>query len=285
MRSLIYFIKESIYSIITNRLMSFASVGILCSCLILMGSAMLIVMNINSFVDKFENKVVVFIDESMDDYFEDIGFQIRTLDNAGEVIPVTKKEAYERMKKMLGDLIEGLPDDTFRNSYEITVKDIARYDEMIYQLNNISGIVNMQESKESVDFVLTIRRLLAIIGVWIVGILIGVSIFIISNTTKLAMETRKEEIGIMKNVGATDWFIRWPFIIEGFILGLFAGAVAFIMTWYVYDNVLDSFVKQIDIITIIPFSEIYKFVVVSFCAVGIVVGVLGSLLSIRKHLY
>jgi len=155
----------------------------------------------------------------------------------------------------------------------------------MYQLNNIEGIDTIRYNDEVAAGFLNLEKVLTVASFWFIGILFIISIFIISNTIKLAVYSRRREINIMKYVGATDWFIRWPFIFEGLIIGLFSGIVAYFIQWYIYEYIIVGlFATLKNLIIIVDFSTISSSIGLIFAVAGIVIGVFGSSLSIRKHL-
>ena len=145
-------------------------------------------------------------------------------------------------------------------------------------------IGHVRDTQEIVNVLLSLRKVVNILGIWIMLILGLVSLFIISNTIKIAMYNRRTEISIMKYVGATDWFIRWPFIFEGLFIGALAAAICFGLQWYIYTYLFTSLIEGIDFIQLVPFSQLYLHIIIIFAAIGVIVGVFGSMTSIRKYL-
>lgn len=184
------------------------------------------------------------------------------------------------------NLFAGLDPSTFRDRYVITLEDNSKMRETEAALRSIEGVADVSVHYEIQEGFQTVQQILNIASIIIIAVLLVVSMLIISNTVKLAMYDRKEEIAIMKMVGATNGFIRWPFVVEGFILGILASAIAFFLEWGLY-NLLQAqiaAVDSLDLITVVPFIEVIEIVIAGYALVGFIVGVFGSLLSIRKFL-
>ena len=269
-----YLIREGFRSITTHGFMSFATVAIIVACLIIMGSVSLLAMNIDVLIKDLENQneIVVFVDESLSDEAaaRDLQRNIEAIDNVSSAQFVSRSEAMNNfMSKYDATLMEGIDEDVFRHRFIVHLNDIAY----------------MSQTKTELNFV-TIRNVVTVVSMVLIVMLVFVSFFIMSNTIKLATFGRREEIAIMKMVGATNSFIRLPFVVEGLALGMMGGAIAFLAEWGLYNLVTGRLVNSVagTLLNVIPFRNVALEVFVVFMAVGILVGVFGGVNAIRNYL-
>lgn len=290
-----YLIKEGFRNMWANRLMSFASIGVLICCLVLMGSAAIISVNVSSMMEWLEDKnvVKVFLSDSFNGTDEEKALMEAKILGVGnieeEMIFTPGEEAFASMLERLGndsELVNSLSDtaDILPDAYTVTIRDITRLNDTVALLSAIEGVYTVRSEQNLAETLTNINRFVSIVGALIVGLLFLVSMFIITNTIKLTMYVRRLEISIMKSVGATDWFIRMPFLVEGVFIGLISGTVAFGGISYVYLTVLNS-VPEIAEYGVIPYSKIWLFCLIGFLGAGILTGVIGSMISIRKYLH
>lgn len=286
-----YFIKEGFSSIFSHGLMSFAAVCMIVACLIIMGSFSLLAINVDNMLSQLEeeNEFLAYIDESYtDDQIRTLMEQVKRVDNVGEVTYISREQAkadYLRGHENDG-LYVNMPDEVLRDRLSIHVIDLERFTETVDAVRALPGVANYRaESKVAEGFV-SVRNAVTALAMVLVGILAAVSLFIISNTTRLAAFTRREEISIMKMCGATDSFVRWPFIVEGLILGLMGALVAFFLQWGVYAAVGRTLVENgaSALFSLMDFSLIWKRVLSIFLGAGAAIGALGSGFAIRKFL-
>ena len=286
-----YLIREGFRSIGTHGFMSFASVTIIMACLIIMGSVSLLSVNIDALIKDLENEneVVAFVDENIEDeeQAKAIGTAIEELPNVMDAEFVSRDTAMDNfMSNYDDDMMVGIDATVFKHRFVIHLNDISLMAQTQNELKNIDGIVKVRAHLDYAKAFVTIRNIVSVVSLILIVILVFVSVFIMSNTIKLATFGRREEIAIMKMVGATNSFIRLPFVVEGLILGFISSLVAFFLEWGLYDF-LASKIAQIDtlqLITIVPFAECIEFVAIAYAVTGFVVGVFGSMLSIRKFL-
>ena len=279
-----YLLREGIRGIFLHGFMSFAAIWVTVACLLIMGTFGLVLYNLNEMIVELEqeNEMLVYIDETYSEAeAKSVGSQINQIANVHNAQFVSREQAVVNFVDEMEDedLFAGLDPSTFRDRYVITLEDNSK-------MRDIEGVADVSVHYEIQEGFQTVQRILNIASVIIIAVLLVVSMLIISNTVKLAMYDRKEEIAIMKMVGATNGFIRWPFVVEGFILGILASAIAFFLEWGLY-NLLQtqiSMVDSLDLITVVPFVEVIEIVAIGYAVVGFLVGVLGSLLSIRKFL-
>ena len=286
-----YFMREGIHSIFTHRLMSFAAMSVITACLLLMGSFTLVATNIDRLLGDIEekNKIVAFVEDT---YTEE---ESRALEDAILAVPevsscefMTKTEALEDFKEDFGDeseLLDGLDErNPLRDRYTITLHNIEETQKAADSLEKIEGVAKVSARSDISDKVVQVRDVVTIVCVALVLILVLVSIFIISNTVNLTMFNRREEIAIMKMIGATNGFIRFPFVIEGLLIGIAGAAVALLLQWFVYEYIVASALSGISFIPTLPFSDCVGFISAIFFGTGILVGGIGSAITLRKFL-
>lgn len=291
-----YLIKEGIRSLWRNRVMAFTSVGVLTTCLIIVGIAYLITVNVNSMVGYIEDQteMVVFLKQDVDQATIDrVKAEIQSNSNVSAINFVSKEEGLENTKKSLGDdgyLLDGFEDrNTIPDMFEIKVKDLALTEQTANAFKQIEGVDIVQASNEVANTLTYIQRTVTTFGTVLIIALGVISLVIIVNTIRATIFARRKEINIMKYVGATNTFIRIPFIVEGFMLGLMSALIAFFVIWGGY-HYLTSFVTEDasiwiqDVLsTIIPFSDLAMTILLFFTGTGVVLGIAGSMISIRNH--
>ena len=286
-----YLIREGFRSITTHGFMSFASVTIIMACLIIMGSVSLLSLNIDALIKDLEsqNEIVVFVDESItdEDSARAIGKNIEALENISSVEFVSREEAMDNfMSRYDESLMEGIDETVFRHRFVVKLVDIARMSETKMDLESLKGVAKVNAHLDYAQSFVTIRNVVTAVSLVLIVILVFVSFFIMSNTIKLATFGRREEIAIMKMVGATNSFIRLPFVIEGLVLGILGGGLAFLAEWGLYNVVTEKLVSSItgSLIEVVPFRSVAPQVFIVFMAVGILVGAFGGVNAIRNYL-
>ena len=284
-----YLMGEGVRAMFKHGFMSFAAICITVACLVIVNSFLLISYNMSLMVDDLQKKmeVVVIIDETYTEAeSKSVGSEINLIENVDNAKFVSREEALE---DFIGDsdrsLFEGLDPENFRDQYEITLVDNAKVAETKAALERVSGVAEVHAPDEMANALATIRNVLYVATIAIASVLLIVSLIIISNTIRLAMLDRREEIGIMKMVGATNGFIRFPFLIEGFFLGLFGAVISFFVEWGIYVVIRNAIINtDLQFITFVPFSDVILAMVASCAGAGFCIGILGSLLSIRRFL-
>ena len=285
-----YLIKSGFTGIFSHGLMSFATVTITMACLIIMGSFGLLVVNINErIVDlESENEVVAFIDENLtEEEARAIETQIEAVPNVSDAEFMSRAEAMENFQEDYDeDIFESLDESVFRHRYIIHLTDISLTEQTRQDLKEVDGVADVNAHLEYAQAVITVRNIVSIISLALIIILMVVCFFIMSNTIKLATFTRREEISIMRMVGASNGFIRCPFIIEGLVLGVLGGLLAFIIEWALYSLLLNRVMGGVasTLITLVPFASIMWPLLIAFLGVGIIVGVFGGSSAIRNYL-
>ena len=285
-----YLIREGFRSIGTHGFMSFASVTIIMACLIIMGSVSLLSVNIDELIADLEdqNEIVCFVDDTVpDEKIDAIKNDIAAIDNVSAVQFVSRDEAFASFKGNYDEtLMEGLESDVLRHRFVVNLTDIARMAETKAELDSVESIAKVKAHLDYAEKFVSIRNIVSVISFVLIVILMFVSVFIMSNTIKLATFGRREEIAIMKMVGATNSFIRMPFVVEGLVLGILGGGLAFAAEWGLYDLVTGKIVSSLtgSLLNVVPFSQVQIPVFVCFMGVGIIVGAFGGVNAIRNYL-
>ena len=286
-----YHFKEGFHSIFTHGFMSFAAVCMIVACLLIMGCFSLVAVNLDNMLGTLEseNEFLAYIDETYtQEQIDALQEQIEDIPNVSSVTFVTREEAMEDFKVGREDLpaFDDLPPEVLRDRFSIHVDDIEQIGETAAQVEQLPGVANMRVELEIAEGFVTVRNIATAVALILIGILLIISLFIIANTIKLATFTRRDEIAIMKMCGATNWFIRWPFVFEGMLLGLFGALVAFLFQWGIY-QLIAAAIHQADgvsFLLIIPFRSLALGVLGVFAGTGLLIGTGGSLLAIRKFL-
>ncbi len=292
MRSFGYYWKEGFRNIFGHGFMSVAAVLIMVVCLLITGTVTLIAGNISLNITKLQqsNEIVIFIDEDLTTReAKSLGSKFEAIDNIATIHFEDRNEALEAYRLELGEdagILDNFNEDNnpLRNSFVFTLKDPTLADETLAQIAGVEGVASVYADEAVIDRLIQIQRVFNIVTLAMVIALALISIFIVSNTVKLAMFARREEISIQKMVGATNWFIRWPFVIEGMTLGLLAGVLAFFAEWGVYIE-LTKVVGVVPYFTIVPFEGFLRWLVLAvFVGAGMLFGIGGSVTSIRKFM-
>ena len=286
-----FFIREGAGNMFSHGFMSFAAIGITVACLLIMGTFTLVAYNANvNLADlQQENAVLAFVDDALTEQeARALQTKIENVDNVADCTFMSRDEAKENyIARYDGDELYGdLPADVFRHRDIIHVTDPDRIMETKTAVEQVEGIAKARADQAVAEGFTTARNVAGIISIALIAILLLVSVFIISNTIKLTTFDRRDEIAIMKMVGATNGFIRWPFVYEGMLLGLFSAVIAFGLQWLLYTAVARGIGTSdtLQILTVVPFLRIWKPVALVFLGAGILVGVGGSLTAIRRFL-
>ncbi|MCR5842990.1 MAG: permease-like cell division protein FtsX [Oscillospiraceae bacterium] len=288
-----YLIREGFRSVTTHGFMSFATVTIIVACLIIMGSISLLSLNINVLIKDLENQneIVAFVDEEIPDEetAREIGKNIEAIENVSSAEFVSREEAMENfMSKYDSSLMEGIDQDVFRHRFVVHLTDIAHMSQTKMELEAIRGVAKVNAHLDYAQSFVTIRNVVSAVSLVLIAILVFVSFFIMSNTIKLATFGRREEIAIMKMVGATNGFIRLPFVVEGLVLGILGGCIAFLAEWGLYNLVTGRIVEvgslAREFLNIVPFRSVALPVFIIYMAVSILVGAFGGVNAIKNYL-
>lgn len=288
--SLKYLTKEGFRNVWVNRLMSLASITVLMACLVIIGLGAMIFFNMDSLLDTIERQNVVMVyveDNATDEQTSQLGIDIQMLENVAESEFVPKEDAFQAQLEAMGDdavLLEGLKENPLPDAYKVVISDLTQFRTTVDSIKNMEFVDTVRENGDVADKLISIRRGVSAVIIGMVSLLFIVSLFIISNTIRITMFSRKLEISIMKAVGATNWFIRWPFMIEGMLLGVIAGLVSFGVLAGLYQGMVYVFKDLLAIFTPVPFGGYAGYILGIFMAIGIFTGSFGSLISMGKYL-
>ena len=285
-----YLLKEGIRGIFLHGFMSFAAVCVTVACLLIVGTFSSVVYNVNQIVKDLNmtNEILVYIDETLPiEEAKSIETKIRTLEN---ILTADFKSNEEALKDFAADydggMFGGVDASYLRHRVQVYLEDNALMEQTVAEIQKIPGVAQVSAAYELADFFSTLQRVLQIASIVVILVLLVVSLLIISNTVKLGMHERRDEIAIMKMVGATNGFIRLPFVVEGFTLGMLAAAAAFGLEWLLYDWVCVKLemMTALNLITLVPFNELLVPMVITFLGAGLFVGIVGSWNSIQKFM-
>ncbi|MBR2310967.1 MAG: permease-like cell division protein FtsX [Oscillospiraceae bacterium] len=286
LRQLFHLLREGLRNTWQHRLMASASVGVLICCLMLTGFAYLIYVNVEAvfYYAVDQNTVAVFLEQDLTDaQVQKVGLQLESLDNVKIKEFISKEDFMDRF----GDeLTEGIVDsyegdkNPMPNAYMITMKNLDLFQETLEDIQRIRGVEEASYDAGVASTLSQLRGVVLAIGGGIIGVLLVVSLFIIVNTIKLTVYNRRLEIYIMKSVGATDGYVRFPFVVEGWLLGVLAGGIGFGLISLLYRALADNLTT----FKLVPFGEQWLPLLIGFLAGGMLVGVCGSAISIRKYL-
>lgn len=290
-----YLIREGIRGVFTHGFRSVASVTVIAACLIIMGSFALVAVNVDSFIGNLEDEsqVLAFVDEALsEEEARSLESTIRSLNNVRDVQFVSRDQAFDNYKAGFEDnsVFDNLDSSVFRHRYVVYLNDVTTMSATRDALRSINGIGDVSAETRIARGFITLRNVVSVITAVLVVILLVVSLFMMSNTIKLATFTRRDEIAVMKMVGAGNSFIRFPFVVEGLILGLLGAGIGFLMEWGIY-NLVSSRVAQAAtgglagrIFSAVPFSAVMTPMLIIYLAVGVVIGAFGGAMAIRNYL-
>ncbi len=292
-----YTIKQGLKNIVHNKMFSFASIATMAACIFLFGVFYSLMTNFTYIVEKAEEgvAVVVFFDEdATDTQIRNIKTQLESRDDVLEVKYVDAEMAWEEFAKDYfgedSDAAEGFEDNPLANSdnYEVYMKNVESQAELVEFAEGLTGVRKVNKSEIVADALSNVNRLLAYISAAIVSILLIVAIFLISNTVTMGITVRREEIAIMKYIGAKDSFVRAPFILEGMIIGIVGAVIPLIVLYFAYEKtvsfIMTKFTVLNNILDFLPVTDVYKTLLPVGLLLGVGIGFVGSMVTIRKHL-
>ena len=290
--SLGYLTREGFRNIWVNRMLSLATIVVLISCLIIVGSGSLIFLNINAVLDLIEgqNVVMVYVNDDADDTMtQTLGVQLEAHANVLKVEFVPREEAFQRQIEAYGDkanLLEGLSPEILPDAYKVTVKDLEQFDTTVGEIRSYENVLQVRENSDLAGKLASIRNAVTYISIGIVAILFFVSLFIVSNTIRITIYNRRLEISIMKAVGATNAFIRWPFMVEGILLGLFSAILGLGIQYGVYSVASIWLTNMLSMLggEAVNFLDYIWGIFGVFAFIGVVIGAFGSIISLNKYL-
>lgn len=294
MNSAGYLIKEGFRSVKINKLMTIASMGVLICCMLLMGCSVLVSANTTNLLSKIEeqNVIMVFMDDKATQKMTDTAkAQIEKMDNVKEVVFISKDEAWKNqlseMNASQREFFENYADKSpLPDTLKVVVGDMQGFDDLVKDLKNLDNVQNIRENSQLAQKLARVRQAVNIICIAVVALLFAVSIFIISNTVRISMFSRKLEISIMKSVGATDGFVRTPFIVEGIVIGILSAGLAELMVWGIYALAMKELSSMVTLFNtgFVPFSSLWWILLIAFIILGVATGVGGSFVSMNKYL-
>ena len=286
-----YIIREAFLSLKRNNWMSFASVGTVAVSLFIFGMFLILVMNMNKMAASLESQVQISVylqDEVSREERKDIESDIRGMQGIDTVKFVSRDEALARFKERLGDqkfLLDALGEtNPLPDAFEVTVLQPDMVKTAAASIANFKGVESAKYGQDVIEHLFDITRLIRIVGLSFMVLLAGATLFIISNTIRLTVFARRKEIAIMKYVGATDWFIRWPFLLEGMVLGFFGGIIAAVLLNSVYSAFVVKVYSTLAFFPLIPEYPFLLYVTIVILVSGMVIGALGSTISLKRFL-
>ena len=286
-----YFAHEGLSNMFSHGFMSFAAVGITVACLLIMGTFTLVAVNANELLRDLEqeNEILAYVDDSCTEAeSKALQKELEAVPNVASATYISKEQAMEDFVAQYPDedMFQDLDPEILRDRYAIKITNLEQIRQTKAAVEGVAGIAKVNAYEEIAGGFITVRNVATVVCVALIVVLFVVSVFIISNTIKLTTFDRREEIAIMRMVGATNGFIRWPFVYEGFLFGFLGAAIAFFLQWTLYEAVAKGVDANdaLQLIHIIPFSQLWAPVAAVFAGAGIVIGVGGSLSAIRKFL-
>lgn len=297
LRSIKYYLKDAIISLLKNRLMTLASIITVASCMIIVSISFCIAVNLDYILKQIENKteIVLYIDDDLDAIkVNTLLDTVKAIPNVSRVNYISKEQALKDFSKSLGEnnsLVKGLENDNpLPRSIVVNISDAVYQAEVVTTLKTLKkdGVFEVIYQKELIDTLTTISHALRFISAIIIAGFLSISIVLIMNTIKLTVNYRRVEINIMKYVGATDWFIRWPFIIEGVLIGILGSILPLVFSWITYSNSItylttNNLLLQ-DSLEFHSIKTIFSFLIPFTLFLGVFIGVVGSITSIKKHM-
>lgn len=292
MHSIGYLFREGIKSLWKNRTMSIASVAVLISCLLMTGVAGLLSVNLSITMKSIEgnNSITVYLQDGLPSLTAvKVGEEIKKLENIGECTFIPKDVGMAKMMdNMEGstELFNGLLGDAnpLPDAYEISMVDLSLYDQTIAQIRDVEGVNKITDLRDVANRLNSLDRLVRYCSIGIVAILSVVSLFIIANTVKVTMFSRRMEIKIMKSVGATNGFVRIPFIVEGIVIGILSGTISATILYFAYDKAVEVVYGIVPFLTAMDLSPYVLLLYLGYIAAGMLFGVMGGIVSISKYL-
>lgn len=293
--TIFYTIKQGIINIFRNKWYSLASMATISACLLMFGIFYAIVANFQNIVKSAEEgvAVTVFFDEDIsDERIAEIGTMIEKRAEVSKVNFVSADEAWNSFKdEYLGEYADGFGDDNPLEgsaNYEVYLNDVSMQGSLVTYLESIEGVRDVRKSEVMANTLTNVNMLVAYVSVGIIVILLAVSIFLISNTVTIGISVRKEEINIMKYIGATDYFVRAPFVVEGMLIGLVGAAIPLGLTYVIYDNVIEylatRFAVLSELLKFLPVQTLFQTLLPVSLIIGVGIGFLGSFVTVRKHI-
>lgn len=290
--SLKYLTREGFRNIWVNRLMTLASVTVLLACMVIIGVGAMAFFNINALLDKVEAQNVVMVyapTDAQEDVVSELGQKLQALSNVETCEFIPKEEAFQKQIEALGGdsaIVEGFSESPLPDAYKLTLRDLSIFDTTIRQIKAIPNVDSVRENSDLAGKLLSVRKAVTAVSIGLVAMLFLVALFIIANTIRITMFSRKLEINIMKAVGATNGFIRWPFFVEGILIGIIASILSLGVLWGLYALAESSFAEILTGLnfSMVPFLSYALQIFGVFLLIGVFTGGIGSMISMNKYL-
>ena len=286
-----YLLREGLRGVFSHGFRSFASVTVIAACLIIMGSFAMVAVNVDSIIADMEedSEILAFVDENLtEEQARSLESTVRSVNNVRDVQFISREQALENYKAQYEDdsLFEDIDSSVFRNRFVVYLNDITLMKDTQQNLQSINGVAQVNAYVEIAEGFITVRNVVSVITAVLIVILLVVSLFIMSNTIKLATYTRRDEIAIMRLVGANNSFIRFPFVVEGLILGILGAGIGFLLEWLIYNLLSNKVMTSIagNLFTVVPFAAVMTPMLAIYLCVGILVGAFGGAMAIRNYL-
>ena len=289
MRNFPFFFSQGAKSFVRNGFMTMASTFILVICMLVVGSFWLIYQNIEHFLSNTDELYILkanIADTVTDDEIEEIEQKLSSLDNVTDCKYVSAEEAFERLKENSPEYAHMLDNkhNPMGRSFEISFSDPDKIDKLVYEVKNTPGIENTRERLDVYKTASTMKKTLSVICVWIIIALFVVSILVIMTTVRITIFARREEIFIMRYLGATGRFISAPLYVESMIIGIVSSALAFVLQYYLYSYIVKDRIRQYFAQSLVNFSDHALFIILAFLGVGFLAGILATAFSIKRYL-
>lgn len=290
-----YLLREGIKGVFSHGFRSFASIAVISACLIIMGSFAMVTLNVNDFIGDMEDssQILAFVDDSLsEDDARMLEGPIRSISNVRDVAFISRQQAMEKYKARFEDqsVFSTIDETAFRHRYVVYLTDITLMDVTRDALKAVNGIADVSAETRVARGFIAIRNVVSIIAAVLIVILLVISVFMMSSTIKLATFTRRDEIAVMKIVGASNSFIRFPFIVEGLVMGILGAGIGFLLEWGIYNVVSTRIVEAAggnlagQIFTALPFARVMGPMLIVNLAVGVIIGAFGGAVAIRNYL-
>ncbi len=288
------FIKDGLVGFFRNGLMSIASIFVLFSSLLMIGVFTTLIINVNYNLDKMDdfNELVCYMSlDASEETVENAREQIKALDNVLSVTFVSKEQALETERAKYGEEYAPLFDiydngraNPLPDAYRIEYESVSGLDALQYRVEKIEGVESTRNSREIAQNIEKLKNIITVGGTWLMGLLVLVSLFVISNTIKLTIHARELEISIMRYIGATKFYITMPFVVESIIISAVSSGIAYAAQWYMYKFLIERITEEYAIISIVPYAQMNPLFLAIFFGAGIAIGVFGSIVTIRKYM-
>jgi cell division transport system permease protein len=286
-----YFIREALLSLKHNSLMSFASISTVALSLLILGMFLVMVLNMNNMASILESQVQISVylhDDLNEEQIQELGAAIHELPNVSQIVFISKEEAMEKFKKRLGEqqnMLTALGDSNpLPNAFEVRVDNPEKVRYVAKTIAGLPGVENAKYGQDVIEHVFSLTKMMRIVGLVLILFLALAAMFIISNTIRITVFARRKEIGIMKYVGATDWFIRWPFLIEGMILGSGGALLAVLLLDETYSVLTSQVYQSLAFLPLIPKYPFITNLSIVLLTTGTIIGALGSTISLKRFM-